>query len=217
MSHRAVLFDLDGTLIDSVADIAQATNNTLAALGFPTHPTHIYRGYIGDGARNLLLRALPQQSRDEQTLRSAMAIWRGEYDCVWNRQTRLYPGIAELLSCLQKRAIRLTLLSNKPDDFVQKCAGQYLSGWPFAVVMGATERFPHKPDPAAALEVARLAGVAATDFLYVGDMPVDMETACRAGMVSVGVTWGLRGSDDLTAAGAQHIIDAPAELLDIVG
>jgi phosphoglycolate phosphatase len=218
MQHQAVLFDLDGTLIDSLQDLASSTNRTLQAHGFPPHPVDAYKYFVGDGARNLILRALPEPSRaDTDLVDRVLEAYTIDYGRNWNCQTCLYPGIAEMLDGLVQRHIRLALLSNKPNLFTQACAQAYLSAWKFDVVMGASSVFPHKPHPAAALDVARQMALAPAQFLYLGDTSTDMQTARNAGMTAVGATWGFRLPDELLASGAQRLIDHPAQLLDLIG
>lgn len=216
MPFIAALFDLDGTLIDSLHDIADAGNRALDQLGLPTHAPEAYRQFIGEGVEVLIRRMLPDSHRDPRTFQQCMEVYRRNYSACWHVRTTLYPGIAELLTSLQQRNIRLAVLSNKPDDFVQHCARHFLGEWPFDRVWGATDRFPHKPDPTAALALAQSLGVATRDFLYLGDMPIDIDTARRASMVSVAVTWGFRTREQLEMASPDHLIDRPAQLLDLL-
>lgn len=218
MQYRAVLFDLDGTLIDSLADIAHATNRTMQAHGFPPHPVDAYKHMIGDGVRKLILRALPDDRRTDTALvDQCIATYSADYGQHWNIHTCLYPGIAEMLDGLASANLRLTLLSNKPDAFTQLCARHYLAKWHFDIVMGAGAQFPNKPDPAAALDIARRLNLTPQQFLYLGDMPVDMQTATNAGMTPVGATWGFRTAEELKAAGARHIATCPTDLLALIG
>lgn len=213
MPYQAVLFDLDGTLIDSLDDLAQATNRTLAQHGFPIHPTDAYKLFVGDGVRNLILRALPEAARSDQALVDrCLHTYAADYGTNWNAHTRLYPGIADMLDALVTRGIHLTLLSNKPHVFTQACASEFLAKWHFDIVMGAQASFPHKPDPSAALDIAHRLNIAPASFLYLGDTSTDMQTACNAGMFPVGVTWGFRSREELESSGARRIITHPLEL-----
>ncbi len=216
MSYGAVIFDLDGTLIDSLADIAAATNRTMVAHGYPTHPIDAYRNFIGDGARNLIKRALPASVRDDEaTVSACLETYSREYAAAWNVRTCLYPGISSLLTKLKQMGLKLAVLSNKPDEFTQSCASQFLADWRFDIVMGASPRFPHKPDPASALQIADAFALPPGRIIYVGDMPVDMSTARNAGMYAVGVAWGMRTRGQLIDAGADIVIDRPDELIAI--
>ena len=216
MRYQAIIFDLDGTLIDSLADIAAATNRTMSAHGFPTHPIEAYRNFIGDGVRKLIVRALPEPMRtDEAIVAKCLETYGRDYGSSWNVKTCLYPGMAGALSELSRMGLKLAVLSNKPDEFTQSCAAQFLAQWRFDLVMGASPRFPHKPDPSSALEIARRFELSPAEFLYVGDMPVDMQTARNAGMRAIGVSWGLRSREQLVEAGADRVIDSPGELATI--
>lgn len=211
MTTRAVLFDLDGTLLDTLADIAHAANAVLAAGGFPTHEPADYRRFIGDGVPVLFRKALPEDQGDR--VDDCVEAFREFYGRAWDVRTRPYPGIPELLDELTGRGLILGVLSNKPDDFTRLYAEKYLSRWPFNAVRGARERVPRKPDPAAAWEVAAELGVATSEILYLGDSGVDMETARRAGMWGLGASWGFRPVEELHEAGARAVIDHPSELL----
>jgi phosphoglycolate phosphatase len=216
MNERALLFDLDGTLLDTLADITTAANAVLRQQGFPTHPTDDYRRFIGDGVIVLFQRILPRDVAQEAPIAEFVAAFREEYARCWNVQTRLYDGISELLDELSARDHPLAILSNKPDEFTRKCAAEYLSAWPFRAVLGQREGVPRKPDPAGAFEVASRLEIDVAECLYVGDSPVDVETALRAGMRPIGVSWGFRAPEELLAAGAETILAVPADLLRLL-
>ena len=216
MESRAVLFDLDGTLLDTLADIAHAANEVLEHLGFATHPPEAYRRFIGDGVAVLFRRALPPGHDEPERVARCVADYRETYGRVWNVRTRPYDGIAALLDGLTSRGLGLAVLSNKPDDFTGLCVAEYLARWPFRAVLGHREGTPRKPDPAGALEIVHRLGVPAGQFLYVGDTAVDMETARSAGMRPVGAAWGFRPAEELWAAGAETVIAQPADLLEIL-
>jgi phosphoglycolate phosphatase len=216
MSHDAVLFDLDGTLLDTLADIAHAANEALVRSGLPEHPPEAYRRFIGDGVATLFRRALPPEAVEEGLVERCVAAFRDAYERCWDRSSRPYDGIPELLDALAGRGLALAVLSNKPDDFTRRCAEAFLGRWPLRAVLGQRPGVPRKPDPAGALEVADRLGIPAGRFLYVGDSAVDMETARRAGMHPVGVSWGYRPAEELWASGAAAVIHRPAELLNIL-
>ena len=215
MTYRAVLFDLDGTLLDTLGDIASAVNDALAGEGFPTHPIEAYREFIGDGVVTLIERALPvnKGKRDEGAIARCIAGYRSAYEREWNVRTRPYDGIPEMLDSLTSLGVAMGVLSNKPDDFTRLCVSKYLSTWPFRVVFGQREGVPRKPDPAGAIEAARGLGFEPGEVLYVGDTSVDMETGRRAGMRPIGVAWGFRSTEELWSTGAKAVIETPAELL----
>jgi phosphoglycolate phosphatase len=209
-----VLFDLDGTLADTLADLAHATNHALAELGCPTHPVDTYRCMVGDGAYNLCLRALPA---DRQHLADdAMRLMRAHYEAHCFDETRLYPGITELVAALHRRGLKLAVLSNKPDVFTKRMIERYFCPSPFDVVRGQMADVPLKPDPTAARQIAVELGVPTVQWLYLGDTNTDVHTARNAGMCAVGVLWGFRERAELVESGAQHLIAAPEDLLQLL-
>jgi len=211
---RAVLFDLDGTLADTLADLANATNWALAQLGCPTHAMNSYRHMVGDGARQLCARALPTDRQDR--LDEAAKLMRTRYAEHWHDETRLYPGIADLVAALAKRGLSLAVLSNKPDDFTHQVVAHYFPSNPFQVVRGHLPGVPLKPDPAAALDIARHLNIPANEWLYLGDTNTDMRTACAAGMLTVGVLWGFREREELLENGAQALVERPEQVLTLL-
>jgi phosphoglycolate phosphatase len=210
---RGVLFDLDGTLLDTLEDIGGSVNRVLARRGLPVHPIDAYRDFVGEGARVLILRALPESHRDDGTVHDSLAEYRETYARHWNETTKPYAGIPDLLDALAARGLTLGILSNKPHDMTRRCAEHYLSRWSFAAVLGQRDDVARKPDPGGALEAARLMGLKPAEILYVGDTGIDMETARVAGMFPLGVTWGFRPESELRAHGAQIIARQPAEVL----
>lgn len=213
MRYRAVLFDLDGTLLDSLHDIADAANAVLERRGFSTHPHEDYRRFIGDGVDTLFRRALPPERAEPELLRRCVTDFGNTYAQVWNVKTRPYEGIPPLLDALESLGVTLAVLSNKPDEFTRRCVAHYLSVWPIRAAFGERPGVPRKPDPAGALEIAGLVDIPTSAFLYVGDTAVDMETARRAGMTPIGAAWGFRSAEELRSAGAGAIIESPLELL----
>ena len=216
MPFLAIIFDLDGTLLDTLDDIANAANRVLAARGFPPHPNPHYRRFIGEGVVKLILRALPATRQDEATVQACVGAYAQEYERTWNVQTKPYAGVPEMLDALLVRGLKLAVLSNKPDHFTQRCVGELLAKWTFDVVLGASDQFPRKPNPASAIETAKRLGVRPAECLYVGDSGIDMQTARAAQMYSVGALWGFRGKEELLQDGAQHLINKPSEVLDLL-
>jgi phosphoglycolate phosphatase len=216
MAFRAILFDLDGTLLDTLADIAHAANEALAFEGFPTHAESDYLRFIGDGVAMLMRRALPPDIVDDTLVGRGVACFQETYAKQWNVQTKPYAGIVELLDALTARGLPLAVLSNKPDDFTQLFGQTYLAPWPFRAIIGHRGGVPCKPDPASALEIADRLGVEPASCLFVGDSAVDMQTARNAGMSPVGVSWGFQPVETLREAGAWAIIDHPSGLLDLL-
>src|SRR5579859_3597638 len=204
---RAVLFDLDGTLADSLADLANATNWALAELGCRTHSVESYRFRVGDGARELCARALPA---DKQGLvDEAVRRMRQHYDQHCFDMTKLYAGIPELILGLSERHYSLAVFSNKPDDFTKRMIAHYFKTSPFSIVRGQLPNVPLKPDPTAALQIAQELGIPPAHWLYLGDTNTDMRTARGAGMEAVGVLWGFRDRAELVESGATHIVAKP--------
>jgi phosphoglycolate phosphatase len=215
--HSAVMFDADGTLLDTIQDLADSMNETLGHFGFPTHETERYKYFVGDGMENLVKRAVPASVRsDPGTVAGCLQMMRDIYDLNWNNKTRPYPGIPDMLDALSERGITLVILSNKPDQFMQKIIGEMLPAWRFAVVMGERPPIPRKPDPSSALEICSRLSLQPEDFLYLGDTATDMLTANAAGMYAVGALWGFRTEEELLAAGARRVIRRPIELLDLL-
>ena len=214
MPAKAVLFDLDGTLLDTLADIAGAANAALAREAMPTHPPTAYRQFIGDGVAMLFRRALPtDQDHDDARIERCVAHFHATYATTWNATTQPYPGIAGLLDALTARNLPMAILSNKPHEFTQLCAGEFLDAWPWRAVIGQRDGIPRKPDPTSALAIARDLGFDPSLIVYVGDSSVDMRTARAAGMPAVGVSWGFRPVAELRETGASAIIDEPDDLL----
>jgi phosphoglycolate phosphatase len=216
MPFRATIFDLDGTLLDTLDDIADAANRVLAARGFPTHPNPDYRTLIGEGVVKLILKALPETHHDEAMVKACVVAYGQQYERTWNIQTRPYAGVPEMLDTLAARGMKLAVLSNKPDHFTQRCVGELLTKWAFDVVLGASDSFPRKPDPASAIEIARRLGVPPAECLFVGDSGIDMQTARAAHMYPVGALWGFRGQEELLKEGARLLIHKPSDLLDFL-
>lgn len=213
---RAVLFDLDGTLLNTLEDIANAANRVLVRQGFPAHPVGDYRYFVGDGAAVLFRRLLPEDSRVEVTIRRCLEGFRDDYGVHWNIATTIYPGIESLLDSLSARGVRLAVLSNKPHRMTVDCVQGYLARWTFSAVLGQREGVPKKPDPSAAREVAETLGIPPAEFLYLGDTGTDMQTAAGAGMVAVGALWGFRPEAELREHGARYLVSRPEELLPLL-
>lgn len=214
--YQCVLFDLDGTLLDSLADLAHSMNTVLERAGLPQHPVASYRYFVGDGMETLARRVLPPERHDDATVRQTIAAMREEYAGRWAEQTRPYPGIPQLLDALASRGIAMAILSNKPDDFTQKVVATLLGGWRFRQVRGVRADGVKKPDPAGALAIADQLGIRPPDFLYLGDTNTDMLTANRAGMYAVGALWGFRTAEELQKNGAKALIARPHELLQLL-
>ena len=215
MRRSAVLFDLDGTLLDTIDDLAAAMNKALAANGLPVQPDVAeHKRYVGVGVAMYVLRALPEDRRgDGRLIAQVTADYRAAYAAGWQNQTRPYDGIVQLLDDLAARGVRTAVLSNKPDDTTRLSVDGYLGLGRFEIVRGAIEGTPLKPDPAGAIAIAEAMRLPPDAFAYVGDTATDMKTARGAGMFAVGALWGFRQADELADAGADALIERPGELL----
>jgi phosphoglycolate phosphatase len=216
MRFKAIIFDLDGTLLNTLRDIGDAVNRVLIRRAFPTHPVDAYKYLVGDGARMLIVRALPADKQDESLIQACMEEFSLEYEKNWNLTTSLYPGISEMLDLIQSLGLKMAILSNKPHEFTIYCVNEFLSGWRFESIMGHNASIPHKPDPAGALMIAGRIGVDPGAFLYLGDTGVDMQTACAAGMFPAGALWGFRSSEELKTKGAKLLVNHPREVAEFV-
>jgi phosphoglycolate phosphatase len=212
----AVLFDLDGTLLDTLRDIGESMNAALVELGFPPHPLSAYRRFVGDGVGVLARRSLPPAAADAMTVDRCVAVMRRIYTANADVHTHAYTGIPELLDALHARDIALAVLSNKPQDLTDRVIERYFGAHRFAEVAGARSGVPHKPDPIQALAIAQRMVRRPGEFLYVGDTDTDMRTATAAGMVAVGAAWGFRSVDELSATGASYIAQNPLDVLRVL-
>ena len=214
---RAVLFDLDGTLVNSLQDLAEAVNYSLVRHGFEPHGVEEYRYFVGSGVAELIRRTLPEEHRDAATMASVRTQYSAYYAKHYADNTAPYDGIVPLLDALAVRGLKLAIVSNKPDAFSKEIARKLLANVAFDVVIGQSEGLPKKPDPAMPLEAMREMGVSPEECLYIGDSDVDVHTAKNTGVLcAVGCAWGFRGREELLSAGADVVIDTPAELLDVL-
>ncbi len=214
MRHAALIFDLDGTLLDTLEDLANSMNRTLAANGFPVHPTDSYRYFVGQGMKNLALSTLPADA-DEATIETVRASMEADYDRNWAVDTKPYPGVMALIAELRGRKLPLAVFSNKPDRFTKLVVERFFPEGTFARVQGAKPGVPMKPDPAGALEIARALGFPPEQVVYVGDTDTDMKTGRAAGMFTVGVAWGFR-PEQLRDSGADAVIEKAEDILPLL-
>ncbi|MCG6879891.1 MAG: HAD family hydrolase [Deltaproteobacteria bacterium] len=216
MEYKAVIFDLDGTLLDTLEDLADAMNRTLEERGFPSHPVEAYRYFVGNGVAKIVSRTLPPDKQDKELMADCIKAFLVEYDRNWNRKTRPYDGVAELLDALTLKQIPMAIFTNKPHAFAELCVHEFLSRWKFKAVFGQRDGYPLKPDPAVPREIAGMLNISPEQFLYLGDSDADMKTAVNAGMLPVGALWGFRSEEELRDAGAVELISRPADLLTFV-
>ena len=216
MQFKVILFDLDGTLLDTLEDLGNSVNRVLAKKGFPTHDLDRYRYFVGDGALMLITRALPKQKRKNDVIQACIDAFQLDYSQNWKVKTRLYDGIAEMLDELVTRNLKLAVLSNKPHIFTKQSVDHLLSNWRFEIVLGQRDAVPRKPSPEGALEIAKHLNAKPENVLYLGDSAVDMQTAVAAGMFPAGVLWGFRSMKELQDAGAKTLIEQPSEVLSLL-
>jgi phosphoglycolate phosphatase len=215
---KALLFDLDGTLLDTLDDIADSANYALEASGYPRHPVSAYRYFVGQGADNLVKNIVPEMARTAEHLASIKEIYSERYAGHFMDKTRPYDGITAAIGELKKIPVKLAVISNKPELATKAAIAAAFAPGLFDVVAGGRDGVPLKPDPAAVYNILGELGASPDETMFVGDTTVDLQTAGNAGCVSVGVMWGFR-PEEISAArnrGADFVIESPAELVDLV-
>jgi len=215
MTYDAVMFDLDGTLADTLRDLSEAGNHAMTAVGRPTYSLDQYRTLVGQGLDRLIQDALGPEH--QACFDDAIAAFHGYYAEHRYDHCAPYPGIGELLGELTARGVKLAVMSNKPDEATVDMVQRVFGKWDFAAVRGHRAGYPVKPDPKAALEIGDELGLPPERWAYVGDTDVDMLTGKAAGFFTVGVSWGFRSVDEMRAAGSDAIIDQPSGLLALLG
>ena len=216
MKYSAVLFDLDGTLLDTLKDIADSVNSALGHLGFPQHELEAYKYFIGDGREALAIHALPEHHRKAVTVDKLVTYINEEYPKRWVNNTCPYQGVPNLLDALTSSGIKMAILSNKQHSFTELMVSRLLPRWRFELVVGALPSVPKKPNPTAALQIAQRLNIRPLEFLYLGDSDVDMKVATAADMYPVGALWGFRTADELLSSGARALIQQPTDLLHLL-
>jgi phosphoglycolate phosphatase len=212
---KAVIFDLDGTLLDTLTDIMESVNKVLELHNFPIHNLQAYKYFIGSGIGVLTQKAFPQdisESDFELYLSEVMT----EYEARQTLRTKPYDGIVEMLEQLNAAGILISILSNKPDEFAKPTVKHFFPKIKFEMVFGSRENVARKPAPDAVFEILELLNLDKSDCLFVGDTSTDIRTAVNAGVDAVGVSWGFRTIEELNGAGAKYIIDQPKELFVII-
>lgn len=215
MKYKAVIFDLDGTLLYTLGDIALAVNTALNEFDMQSHPEESYKKFVGHGLKEALRRACNGEWPDDILDRAYLRVIE-EYNNNPVGTTRPYDNIPELLNELISRGLKLAILSNKEDHLVQHIVRKLLPDWPFTTVQGILPEVPKKPDPFVVHQILKDMNVSHEEALFVGDSGVDMKTAVNSGLMGVGVTWGYRDIFEMTEAGAGILIDKPEELLKIL-
>jgi len=212
MKYPAVIFDLDGTLLNTLDDIVFSMNAALTGLGAPTHPAEHYRRSVGQGLDRLAYLVLPENRRDETTVRQCVVAMRKVYAGRWAHETKPYAGISDMLLSLRQANVRCAVCSNKAHDFTVMIVTHFFGAAAFAMILGGG-KFASKPDPEGALYIAKTMRIDPRAFMYVGDSDIDMQTAVNAGMYPVGVTWGFRSKEELLANGAKILVNKPQEIM----
>ncbi|WP_418262692.1 HAD family hydrolase [Flavobacterium faecale] len=212
MNYKAVIFDLDGTLVNSLVDIGEATNKVLANNNYPIHNYEAYNFFVGSGLRTTVARALPEHAKSEAEIdrcyQEMMIVY--SRDCTLS--TKPYDGIIAMLDQLKNKGVKLAVLSNKSDVLTKKITATIFPDY-FEIIQGLSTEELKKPNPTVALQMATELGFKPEEVIYVGDSGIDMETAINAGFYALGVLWGFRPKEELIATGAQSLIDHPSELL----
>lgn len=209
---KLVIFDLDGTLLNTIADLAAATNYALTQFGYPTHSTDAYRFFVGNGINKLFERALPEADRTPENVLRIRSKFVPYYNIHNADLSRPYPGIEDLLNQLQQHHIQIAVASNKYQEATAKLIGQYFPAIRFTAVFGQRENVPTKPDPQVVNEIIQLAGVSKEEVVYIGDSGVDMQTGLNAGVTTIGVCWGFRPKSELQEFHPDLLVEKPEDI-----
>jgi phosphoglycolate phosphatase len=215
MTYLALISDLDGTLLDSLQDLADAVNAALAGFGFPGHSPEEYRRFVGDGRRPLAERSLPEDRRTEELIDLMSERIGEEYAKRLFDTTKPYDGVPEMLDALAAHGVRIAVLTNKPQENATQVVAKLLPRWSFEVIAGESDSTPRKPDPAGALRIADRMGLPPSAFVFLGDSSIDMHTAAAAGMYPVGALWGFRTKEELLSTGARKLAAHPADVAQL--
>jgi len=216
MNIKAVIFDLDGTLLNTLDDLADSVNELLDKYNFPPHPVDNYKKFVGNGAEMLIKRSIPENSTDKTDLKKITKELREIYTGRLIKKTKPYDGIYNMLDELHKKYVPLNILSNKPDKETNMLIDHFFKKYRFKFIMGASEKFAKKPDPSGALFISSGLNIKPESFAYLGDSDVDMQTANNAGMFPIGVLWGFRDKEELLSGNAQKLLSNPMELIDFL-
>jgi phosphoglycolate phosphatase len=210
-----VIFDLDGTLLNTIEDIADATNAVLEKHQLPTHDIESYKYFVGNGIYVLARKAIPESIQGDEFEKLATEVIES-YKIVQNTKTRPYDGILDLLHSLNEKSINVAVLSNKPHDLVKPTMDAYFSGIEFCKLLGSRNDVPKKPAPDGVFEILDELKESPANCLFVGDTSTDIKTGVASGVDAVGILWGFRGEDELKAAGASYLVKDPLEILELL-
>ncbi|HJY13522.1 MAG TPA: HAD family hydrolase [Flavobacterium sp.] len=215
MKFKGIIFDLDGTLVNSLEDISDAMNNVLTNLNYPTHTYDAYQYFIGSGLRNLVSKALPASNNSDNEIEICFENMIAEYREVCTLKTKPYAGIVELLDDLVSRDIKLAVFSNKADELTKKIASEIFPDY-FNTAVGLSTEALKKPNPFEAIEISKNWNLKTEEIIFIGDSDIDMLTATNANMFPLGVSWGYRTEEELIASGAKLVINTPSDLIEIL-
>ena len=215
MKFKGVIFDLDGTLVNSLQDIADSMNIVLKSYNYPTHSYEEHQSFIGSGIRSLVSKSLPLAHNNEKQINRCFNSMIEVYRDNCTRKTKPYDGIIELLDNLISRDIKLSVLSNKSDEFTKKITHALFPNY-FDPVIGLSIEKLKKPNPFGAVEISKNLRIKAEEIIYIGDTGIDMQTANNANMFAVGVLWGYRPKEELIANGADYLLSSPLNLIQIL-
>lgn len=213
MKFQGIIFDLDGTLVNSLEDIADAMNNVLQRNDLPTHELQDYKYFIGNGVKNLVRKALPESLQEEELINNYYQMMVEEYRDNCLNKTRPYEGIVDLLKELMELKMKLAVFSNKDHELTEKIVSALFPNLNFAAVIGSRAEIPRKPNPLGAILISEKLGITPENIIYVGDTDVDMKTANSARMYAVGALWGFRTKEELAENGAKFLLDHPLNLV----
>ena len=213
---KLAIFDLDGPLLNTIEDLGYAANHALQAHGYPTHSIASYPFFVGNGVRRLIERVLPEDARTEATIDRLLVTFKEYYNDHNTDYTKPYEGIPELLSLLSSRGVAIAVASNKYQAATEKLISHFFPTLSFIAVEGQKEGVPVKPDPSIVFEILAKAKTPKADTIYIGDSGVDMETARRACVDSVGVTWGFRPEKELVENHADTIVNSPGDIAKLI-
>lgn len=212
---KTIIFDLDGTLLDTLADLAASANHTIEKMGYPTHPLESYRYFVGNGVPKLLERCLPEDKRSEENILTARELFSGYYNVHFADKTKPYEGVPELLGSLKKSGVKMAVASNKSDEFTQSIVKKFF-GDIFDMVQGGKADVPKKPAPDIAFGIMERLGAVSENTYFAGDSNVDMYTAKNAGLTAIGCLWGFRTKEELVDGGADFLAEKPSDIYDII-
>lgn len=216
MVYRLLIWDLDGTLLDTLEDLASSMNRVLQRMGFPIHPAREYRYFVGDGMEVLARRVLPEDRQTERDIQLCKKAMLQEYSTSWKEKTKPYPGIMDLLEDLTASGVQMAVFSNKPHSFTTQMVEYFFPGDLFTPVLGVGGEIPKKPNPFGVQKILHRLQVRPEEAIFIGDTRTDMETAVNAGLCPIGVLWGFREEKELLEFGAYSLLQHPRGLLPLL-